>query len=120
MELLLDDVLAKALQPLTSHPLHEIVLCDKIATSVKKRMVGAPRAATHLALNNPQHYLQCNCCHLETGEEILSSMPDICIAYKLHLECGALINIHDWLLVIVIHVLSRYYFFPFFFLLLPR
>lgn len=24
-------------------------------------------------------------------------MPDICIAYKLHLECGKLINLYDWL-----------------------
>lgn len=24
-------------------------------------------------------------------------MPDICIAYKLHQECGKLINLYDWL-----------------------
>lgn len=24
-------------------------------------------------------------------------MLDICIAYKLHLECGKLINMYDWL-----------------------
>lgn len=24
-------------------------------------------------------------------------MPDICIAYKLHLECGKMINLYDWL-----------------------
>lgn len=24
-------------------------------------------------------------------------MPDICIIYKLHLECGKLINMYDWL-----------------------
>lgn len=24
-------------------------------------------------------------------------MPDICIAFKLHLECGKLINLYDWL-----------------------
>jgi origin recognition complex subunit 3 len=24
-------------------------------------------------------------------------MPDICIVYKLHLECGRLINMYDWL-----------------------
>lgn len=28
---------------------------------------------------------------------ILSSMPDISIAYKLHLECGKMINLYDWL-----------------------
>ena len=25
------------------------------------------------------------------------NMPDICIAYELHLECGRLINLFDWL-----------------------
>ena len=24
-------------------------------------------------------------------------MPDVCIAYQLHLECGRLINLFDWL-----------------------
>lgn len=24
-------------------------------------------------------------------------MPDICIVYKLHQECGKLINLYDWL-----------------------
>ena len=24
-------------------------------------------------------------------------MPDLCIAYKLHAECGRLINLYDWM-----------------------
>lgn len=28
---------------------------------------------------------------------VSNSAPDICIAYKLHLECGRLINLYDWL-----------------------
>ena len=24
-------------------------------------------------------------------------MPDLCIVYKLHLECGSLVNLYDWL-----------------------
>lgn len=28
---------------------------------------------------------------------ISNTAPDICIAYKLHLECGRLINLVDWL-----------------------
>ena len=24
-------------------------------------------------------------------------MPDLCIVYKLHLECGKLINLFDWM-----------------------
>lgn len=28
---------------------------------------------------------------------IKASMPDISIVYKLHLECGKMINLYDWL-----------------------
>ena len=28
-----------------------------------------------------------------------ANMPDVCIAYQLHLECGRLINLYDWLQV---------------------
>jgi len=28
-----------------------------------------------------------------------ANMPDICIVYQLHLECGRLINLYDWLQV---------------------
>lgn len=31
------------------------------------------------------------------AESISGAAPDICIAYKLHLECGRLINLVDWL-----------------------
>ena len=33
-------------------------------------------------------------------DEIPTVLPDISIAYKLHLECGRLINLFDWLQVI--------------------
>ena len=33
------------------------------------------------------------------GDNILPTLPDICIVYKLHLECGRLINLYDWLQV---------------------
>ena len=41
-------------------------------------------------------------CHqnnsLRTEEGTVSNAaPDICIVYKLHLECGRLINLYDWL-----------------------
>ncbi|XP_054262243.1 origin recognition complex subunit 3 [Macrosteles quadrilineatus] len=79
----------------TTLPLHEAVLIDNV--SAKRHIIGAPRAALHTALNNPHHYLQCECCKISNNSEILSTMPDICIAYKLHLESGALINMYDWL-----------------------
>lgn len=28
---------------------------------------------------------------------IPNNAPDICVAYKLHNECGALINLFDWM-----------------------
>lgn len=43
--------------------------------------------------------VQCDCCKISDNGEILSTMPDICIAYKLHLESQALINMYDWLQV---------------------
>jgi origin recognition complex subunit 3 len=67
-------------------------------SSVRRQIVGAPRGAIHNALSNPHHYLQCNCCEqLKDNELILPTMPDICIAYKLHLECNKFINLFDWL-----------------------
>ena len=41
---------------------------------------------------------QCKCCEMEPGI-ISSMMPDLCIVYKLHLECTQLINLFDWLQV---------------------
>ena len=42
--------------------------------------------------------VQCQCCKSENGQ-VLSTMPDVCIVYKLHLEGGQLINLYDWLQV---------------------
>ncbi|CAH2107351.1 unnamed protein product [Euphydryas editha] len=39
----------------------------------------------------------CTCCHLTSIESISDSLPDVCIAYKLHRECGKHINLYDWL-----------------------
>ncbi|XP_039287914.1 origin recognition complex subunit 3 [Nilaparvata lugens] len=96
LEFVRDELFEETLNPLTHHPLHEVVLFDDIA-SVKRRLIGAPRAALHTALNNPHHYLECNCCKLSNDGEILPTMPDVCIAYKLHLESSSLINMYDWL-----------------------
>ncbi|XP_021933995.1 origin recognition complex subunit 3-like [Zootermopsis nevadensis] len=62
-----------------------------------------------MALNNPHYYLECECCELDGSSSIIPSLPDICIVYKLHLECGRLINMYDWLqsfLAIVNHTES--------------
>lgn len=65
--------------------------------TVRHNIVGAPRGILQQALVNPHHYLQCNCCSLKDNEQILSTMPEISVAYKLHLECNKFINLFDWL-----------------------
>lgn len=40
---------------------------------------------------------QCKCCESPSQEMILPTFPDLSIVYKLHLECGKLINLYDWL-----------------------
>ena len=44
------------------------------------------------------NFLQNDLCKSEQGF-ISDQLPDICIVYKLHLECGRLINLYDWLQV---------------------
>lgn len=46
---------------------------------------------------------------------VQDTLPDICIAYKLHLECGRLINLYDWLQVwsTLFVVLFKWLQFPF-------
>ncbi|CAL4245587.1 unnamed protein product [Meganyctiphanes norvegica] len=80
----------------TSRPLHEICFFDS-SSSVKRHLVGMPRASLTTALANPHHYLQCSCCFLEDKSGITTSLPDVSVAYKLHLECGRMINLYDWM-----------------------
>ncbi|XP_052738686.1 origin recognition complex subunit 3 [Bicyclus anynana] len=92
----LGEVFARGLQPPRTQTFHELLFFSDVA-SVKKQIVGSPRGALHLALNNPVHYLQCSCCHLPSPESISEWLPDVSIAYKLHRECGKHINLYDWL-----------------------
>lgn len=75
-------------------PLHEVIYYDKLQET-RKHLVGMPRVAIQIALSNPRHYLQCDCCQTDIGT-VQDTLPDVCIAYKLHLECGRLINLYDW------------------------
>lgn len=77
-------------------PLHELFVFSDIST-VRRNIIGAPRAALHMALNNPHFYLQCKCCGLREHSQLLATLPDLSIIYKLHLECGRMINLYDWL-----------------------
>ncbi|XP_039749028.1 origin recognition complex subunit 3 [Pararge aegeria] len=92
----LEEMFAKGLRPPRTQTFHEILFFSDLS-SVKKQIVGSPRGALHLALNNPVHYLQCSCCHLPSPESISEWLPDVSIAYKLHRECGKHINLYDWL-----------------------
>ncbi|ERL84124.1 hypothetical protein D910_01470 [Dendroctonus ponderosae] len=77
-------------------PFYEIFFFDDI--SIKNHIIGIHRAAIHNALNDPHRYLQCKCCAISNKRTVKALMPDICIAYKLHLEWGKMINLYDWLM----------------------
>nr|AAD32712.2 LATHEO [Drosophila melanogaster]AAD47349.1 origin recognition complex subunit [Drosophila melanogaster] len=77
-------------------PIHELFVFSDIAT-VRRNIIGAPRAALHTALNNPHFYMQCKCCELQDQSLLVGTLPDLSVVYKLHLECGRMINLFDWL-----------------------
>ncbi|XP_066152225.1 origin recognition complex subunit 3 isoform X2 [Euwallacea fornicatus] len=94
------NFLSKNFEIFMVHPsslhLYEICFFDDI--SIKDKIVGTHRSAIHNALNDPYYYLQCKCCEISNTRTVKATMPDICIAYKLHLEWGKMINLYDWLL----------------------
>ena len=67
---------------------------------IKKMLLGAPRTATQSALSLPYQYIKDPSLEDVTADQIPAALPDISVAYKLHLECGKLINLYDWLQVI--------------------
>ncbi|XP_056635382.1 origin recognition complex subunit 3 [Diorhabda sublineata] len=91
----ISDTFKKFLMEPESRYFHEIFFYNNI--SIKNYIIGSHRSAIHNALNDPQFYLQCECCELANPTSINPTMPDICIAYKLHLEYGKMINLYDWL-----------------------
>lgn len=90
----MDEMFRRVLTCPRNMPLHEVIYYDKLQDT-RKHLVGMPRIAIQTALSNPQHYLQCDCCQTDIGT-VQDTLPDVCIAYKLHLECGRLINLYDW------------------------
>lgn len=90
-------VIGKHLLPFSvAPPLLELFVFDDVA-AVRSHIMGAPRAALHNALLNPQSYLQCECCVISSETQMLRSLPDLSIVYKLHLESGQQINLFDWM-----------------------
>ncbi|XP_021015651.1 origin recognition complex subunit 3 isoform X3 [Mus caroli] len=90
----IDNLVRDYLLPPESQPLHEIVYFSA-ANTLCEHLNAAPRIALHTALNNPYYYLKNEALKSEEGC-IPNTAPDICIAYKLHLECSRLINLVDW------------------------
>ncbi|KAL4623974.1 origin recognition complex subunit 3 [Arapaima gigas] len=78
-----------------SQPLYEVWYYSSSGT-VRRHLNATPRTSIQTALSNPYCYLQNEALKNESGV-ISSTAPDICIIYKLHLECGRLINLYDWL-----------------------
>nr|XP_044994001.1 origin recognition complex subunit 3 isoform X3 [Jaculus jaculus] len=90
----IDCLVRDHLLPPETQPLHEVVyFCG--ARMLREHLNAAPRMALHAALHNPHYYLKNEALEGEEGC-IPHTAPDICIAYKLHLECGRLINLVDW------------------------
>ncbi|NXX48771.1 ORC3 protein, partial [Tricholaema leucomelas] len=91
----IDSLVRKYLLPADHKTLHEVVYFNT-ASVLREHLNAAPRIALHTALNNPYCYLK-NQALRSDGGSISNKAPDICIVYRLHLECGRLINLVDWL-----------------------
>ncbi|XP_060081142.1 origin recognition complex subunit 3-like [Ylistrum balloti] len=76
-------------------PLHELMYYD-LASKVRSHLAASPRSAVQLALGSSHTYLH-NQKDNDNSGTISPDIPDVCIAYKLHLECSQLINLYDWL-----------------------
>uniref|UniRef100_A0A8C9MIM5 Origin recognition complex subunit 3 n=1 Tax=Serinus canaria TaxID=9135 RepID=A0A8C9MIM5_SERCA len=91
----IDSLVRRYLVPADERTLHEVVYFNGAAV-LRGHLNAAPRTALHTALNNPHWYLKNQALRCDGGG-ISNKAPDICIVYKLHLECGRLINLVDWL-----------------------
>ncbi|XP_070698589.1 origin recognition complex subunit 3 isoform X2 [Pempheris klunzingeri] len=91
----IDSLVKSHLSPPESQTLYEVCYFSSSAT-VRRHLNATPRISIQAALTNPYYYLQNDSLKTEDGT-VSNAAPDICIAYKLHLECGRLINLYDWL-----------------------
>nr|CAB3264576.1 origin recognition complex subunit 3-like [Phallusia mammillata] len=84
------------LQRVQFMPFHEAFYFDSSA-AVKRHLLAAPRLAIQTALSNPYQYLPVPSLEGMSYGVIPPNAPDICVAYKLHNECGNIINLYDWM-----------------------
>ncbi|XP_046711703.1 origin recognition complex subunit 3 isoform X2 [Silurus meridionalis] len=91
----IDGLVRSHLTPPELQPLYEV--CYYSSSGILRRHLNAtPRTSIQTALSHPFYYLQNVSLKTDAGT-VSNAAPDICIAYKLHLECGRLINLYDWL-----------------------
>ncbi|KAJ2229342.1 Origin recognition complex subunit 3 [Coemansia sp. RSA 485] len=106
----IESVLRVCLSSYQTVPLHEIFYY-RHSLLLDTTFSPQPRAAVQAALGKTQYYIDCDCCkstfqnsdglggdEQDSGEHhrIMPSMNDTSIAYRLHQECGRMINLYDW------------------------
>ncbi|KAJ1800788.1 Origin recognition complex subunit 3 [Coemansia sp. RSA 2399] len=101
---LVETILCACIQPYNSAPLYEIFYY-RHSFLLDTTFSAQPRAAVQTALGRTNYYINCECCktadHNDSDDDeeihrILPSMHDTSVAYRLHQECGRLINLYDW------------------------
>uniref|UniRef100_A0A9J7Z8E0 Origin recognition complex subunit 3 n=1 Tax=Cyprinus carpio carpio TaxID=630221 RepID=A0A9J7Z8E0_CYPCA len=91
----IDSLVREYLTPAELQPLNEVCYYNSSGV-LRQRLNVTPRTSIQAALSHPFYYLQNESLKTDAGT-ISSAAPDLCIVYKLHLECGRLINLYDWL-----------------------
>ena len=88
--------LQKAFVRYTDVLLNELFYFSDATKSIEKTFDAQPRSVLHTALSRSDAYLACLCCKSIDEECIEPCLEDTCIAYRLYLECGRMINMYDW------------------------
>jgi origin recognition complex subunit 3 len=91
----LHDVFQEVFAPLASCPCYE-VFCFEQAKWLKQHLNPPIRSAIQSALRHPEMYLP-SCDSVSPNEPLSKNLPDISIVYHIHLECGKMINLYDWM-----------------------
>ncbi|KAJ1735598.1 Origin recognition complex subunit 3 [Coemansia biformis] len=112
----IEAALRACLRPYSDAPLSE-VFYYRHSHLLDTTFSAQPRAAVQTALGKSHYYIDCDCCAAagnsaaasdaddagygvrgadEEDQRIMPSMGDTSIAYRLHQECGRLINVYDW------------------------
>ncbi|XP_019712924.1 origin recognition complex subunit 3 isoform X2 [Hippocampus comes] len=91
----IDNLVKSHLPPPESQTLNEVCYYSS-SSSVRRHLNATPRTSIQAALSSPYYYLPNESLQTDDGS-VSNAAPDICIVHKLHLECGRLINLYDWM-----------------------